>query len=120
MFSGYSKIVIARKIIVQECLSEIKDILLDNDRPLLKISFLKGLVVYIRFNDYQEYSYQINFSFNLNDRIRFDNFDANWPVKTQPHHLHPRGKKDGIESPMIGDPNHDIPLLIEFIRQVNH
>jgi len=102
---------------MKECASEIKDIHLDDDRPLLTLAFLNGLTVYIRFNDYQEYSYQVVFSLKPNDRIRFDNFDARWSIDSQPHHFHPRCKENGIQSPMKGDPNYDIPILIKIIRQ---
>jgi len=57
----------------------------------------------------------LNFSQKPYDRIRFDNFDEFWAVSTRPHHYHLRNKKDAIESPMIGDPQHDIPLLIKYI-----
>lgn len=100
-----------------EVLSEIKDILTDDERPLLIISFLKGFTLYLRFNDFDEYSYQINFSQKINDRIRFDNYDDRWPVSTHPHHLHPQNEKNAIESQMIGDPTHDIPILVKIIRK---
>ena len=93
----------------------IQEISIDNNRPLLKITFFRGIVLHIRYNDYDEYSYQLNFSQEPDDRLRFDNYDAKWFVSTRPHHYHPRGKKMATESPMNGDPQHDIPILIKYI-----
>ena len=104
---------LARQIIVDELLHEIKEIVIDDERPRLEITFLKGFKVYIRYNDLGEYSYQLTFSQKKVDRIRYDNFDKKWPVSTQPNHLHPKGDLKAIDSPMIGDPQHDIPLLIQ-------
>ena len=73
-----------------------------------------GFRLYIRYNDYGEYSYQLIFSQKPNDRLRFDNYDNVWKVSTHPHHFHQRGEKNAIESPMTGDPNHDIPILIKY------
>lgn len=36
-----------------------------------------------------------------------------WNVATKPHHLHPKGEETAIESPMNGDPEHDIPILLK-------
>jgi len=101
--------------LVTTILHEIKDIYVDDDRPLLKVTFLKGFILYIRFNDFQEYSYQLMYSQQPNDRLRFDNFDDRWPVRTRPHHFHPRHGGDAIESPMTGIPEQDIPILIQMI-----
>lgn len=51
------------------------------------------------------------------DRFRYDNYDDKWIVNTRPHHFHPRGQIDAIESPMIGNPIIDIPLLVNFIEK---
>ncbi|MFX0113821.1 MAG: DUF6516 family protein [Candidatus Hodarchaeota archaeon] len=100
---------------VSEILSEIKDIQIDDDRPLLKVAFLKGFILYIRFNDFNEYSYQLIFSQKPNDRIRYDNFDDRWQVNSRPHHLHPRNETIAVESPMQGNPEHDVPILVRMI-----
>ena len=105
----------ARNLLVATVLHEIKDIFVDDERPLLKVTFLTGFILYIRFNDFNEYSYQIIFSQRPNDRLRYDNFDDRWPVRTRPHHLHPRHERDAIESLMTGIPEHDIPILIKVI-----
>jgi len=57
------------------------------------------------------------FSQRPNDRIRYDNFDDRWAVNTRPHHLHPRNRGDAADSPMIGSPDHDIPILVRIILQ---
>ncbi|MHA1917045.1 MAG: toxin-antitoxin system TumE family protein [Candidatus Ranarchaeia archaeon] len=52
----------------------------------------------MRYNDFDEYSYQIMFSHKSLDRARFDNYDDKWKVSTRPHHFHPRNKKNAISS----------------------
>ena len=111
--SAEENLSLARQIIVDELLDEIKEIIIDDERPRLKITFLKGFKVYIRYNDFGEYSYQLTFSQKVEDRTRYDNFDKKWLVTTQPHHLHPRGELKAINSPMKGEPQHDIPLFIQ-------
>ncbi|MFX0098985.1 MAG: DUF6516 family protein [Candidatus Hodarchaeota archaeon] len=90
---------------------------LDSNRPLLTISFTKGIKLYIRYNDFGEYSYQVQFSHVKDDRIRFDNYDTTWPTKTAPHHVHQVGTGDAIDSPMVGDPAKDMPHLIKMLKQ---
>ena len=51
------------------------------------------------------------------DRERFDNYDKKWNIKTHPHHFHPRYRKEGKESLMTGIPDHDIPLLVKFLKE---
>ncbi|MFW9989998.1 MAG: hypothetical protein ACFFC3_15230 [Candidatus Odinarchaeota archaeon] len=62
-------------------------------------------------------SYSIIFSPNPDDQIRFDNDDDIWDVKTRPHHFHTRGLKKVIESPMIGEPKHDIPIILKSVLE---
>ena len=71
--------------------------------------------LYVRYNNYGEYSYTIIFSKSSLDRCRFDNYDDRWEVSTRPHHFHPRKKKDAFRSIMTGTPEKDIPLLCELI-----
>ncbi len=111
--TALDKLAAARKILLNELLSEIKDEFIDDERPFLKITFFKGLVLYIRYNDYNEYSYHLIFSQEPLDRIRYDNYDDMWNVNSKPHHFHPRGEKTAIESPMNGDPKHDISILLK-------
>ena len=120
--TGLHKLTAARKLLLNRLLSEIKDEYIDDERPFLKITFFKGLVLYIRYNDYDEYSYQIVYSRELLDRIRYDNYDDMWKVKSKPHHFHSRGGQTATESPMNGDPKHDIPILLNEVleREFNH
>lgn len=75
--------------------------------------FTKGYNLYIRYNDFGEYSYQLQFSSKKHDRIRYDNFDDKWLVTTKPNHFHRRGEVKGVLSPMKGFPEHNIPILIK-------
>ncbi len=47
----------------------------DEERPLLTIYFKNGIYLYIRYNDFGEYSYQIMVSQDKYDRICYDNYD---------------------------------------------
>lgn len=90
--------------------------ILSEEKPVLRIEFVNSLVLYIRYNDFNEYSYQLNYSRNKYDRIRYDNYDRHWKVKTTPHHLHERGKHSAIESPMKGIPTEDMQVLITILK----
>lgn len=106
---------IARDLIGSELTHFIKSMDLIDEHFMLKIIFNQGSQLYIRYNEYNEYSYQFFYSQQQNEYIRYDNFDDRWDVKTRPHHFHNRDKK--IENSfMIGDPNHDIPILISKIQ----
>jgi hypothetical protein len=115
LLKALDKLFIARKMLLEEFISEIKDEKIDDERPYLKITFFNGLILYIRYNDYNEYSYQLIYSQDYLDRIRYDNFDDRWEVKSRPHHFHPQGKEEAIESPMNGNPKHDIKILLKNI-----
>jgi len=106
---------LARNIIIKEYNTYIREIILDKDRPVLKAIFNIELILYIRYNDYGEYTYCVIYSPNPDDQMRFDNYDDMWDVKTRPHHFHIRGMQSVIDSPMKGDPNHDIPILLHEI-----
>lgn len=90
---------------------------LDLNRGKLTISFPNGYALFIRYNDFKEYSYQFLYSKKGYDRFRYDNYDDRWSIGSRPHHFHPRGSKNGIISPMNGDPIHDMPLLLKYIRE---
>ncbi len=111
--TGLNKLIVARKILLENLLTKIKIEYVDDERPFLEISFFKGLILYIRYNDYEEYSYQLIYSQKPLDRIRYDNYDDMWNVKSKPHHFHPKGEKTAIESSMNGDPKHDMLILIK-------
>ncbi|MHA1911035.1 MAG: toxin-antitoxin system TumE family protein [Candidatus Kariarchaeaceae archaeon] len=98
---------------------EIQFITLDEILDRIKIGLNDGIFVYVRYNDFLEYSYQIIFSTSKYDRIRFDNYDDKWQVDTRPHHFHPRYSKKGFKSPMSGKPTEDIPLVIGLIKNNN-
>jgi hypothetical protein len=110
---GQDKLIVARKIILDNLLPKIKDEYIDDDRPFLKIVFFNGLILYIRYNDHYEYSYQLVYSQKPLDRIRYDNYEDMWNVISKPHHLHPKGEKIAIKSSMTGDPKYDIPTLLK-------
>ena len=75
-----------------------------------------GVVIYIRYNQFGEYGYQIIHSRNKNDFSRFDNYDDCWKVKTQPHHYHVKGGREVKSSPMSGNPESDMPILVKYIE----
>ena len=118
--SSADKIITAVKIIQDNLSNLISKIDAEIDRGKAKILFLNGQTLYIKYNDFSEYGYQFLFSDQPLNRVRYDNFDKNWKVESAPHHLHPRGKEDGIASPMNGNPEKDIPILCEMIRQNLH
>ena len=113
--STREKIIAARGLLIPKILSHVQEEHVDEERPLLKITFSSGYELFIRYNDYEEYSYHVNFSTESLDRLRFDNYDDHWPVSTRPHHFHPCNEKTAKKSPMNGDPEHDMPLLMKFL-----
>jgi hypothetical protein len=107
---------IAHNLVIQHYGKLIREIILDKERPVLKIVFNFKVGLNIRYNDFGEYSYSVIFTPNPDDHLRFDNYDYRWDVNTRPHHFHIRGLKSTIESPMVGDQNHDIPILLKIIQ----
>ena len=75
-----------------------------------------GCFLYITYNDFNEYGYQLIFSGLTLDRVRFDNFDRHWENSSNPHHFHPRFDEIGLESPMNGNPSHDLELICNLIQ----
>jgi len=108
---------LARNIIIKDYSTLIREIILDKDRPVLKALFYNEVSFYIRYNDYGEYSYCVIFSPNPDDQMRFDNYDDIWDLKTRPHHFHVRGMQSVVDSPMRGEPNHDIPILLKYVLE---
>ena len=41
--------------------------------------------------------------------------DVHWSVDSKPNHFHPRFMKEGLISPMVGDPARDMPILCDLI-----
>jgi hypothetical protein len=112
----WQKLDIAQSIIQKHFLEKITLTQRHANRPVLKFIFFNNITLYIRFNDYGEYSYQIIYSHDKYDRIRFDNFDGHWNVSSKPHHFHIRWSTDVAKSPMIGDPKEDMVKLFPYIK----
>jgi hypothetical protein len=106
----------ARELLVPVLIHAIQNVRLRDEHFTLKIDFKQKSVLYILYNDYHEYSYQLLISHQALKSIRFDNFDDRWDVPTRPNHVHLKNKSV-MESPMNGDPTHDIPLLIKALQQ---
>lgn len=85
------------------------------DRNRLTLHLSSGIKVYIRYNNYNQYAYVIQFSLKKQDRTRYDNYDTIWDVKTNPHHYHIRNSDKVSESPMVGDPNIDMIKLCKLL-----
>ena len=49
---GQDKLIVVRKILLDNLLPKIKNEYIDDDRPFLKIVFFNGLILYIRYNDH--------------------------------------------------------------------
>jgi len=96
--------------------NEILDLELNKFIYHLKVLFSTGSILYIRFNEFGEYGYQLLFSKKKGDFVRWDNFEDRWPVSSRPHHFHIRYCGGVEESPMTGNPSSDIPRLIMFIQ----
>ena len=107
----------ARNIILECLAGEINAILFQTEHNQLRITFHDDTVLYIGYNDAEEYAYQLMFSKEHLDRIRFDCMDKKWDVSSDPHHFHPRFHLQGLVSPMNGDPTTDIPLLVNLIQK---
>jgi len=56
------KLNIAKNIILKNYPLYVLKIDIESIRPLLKIQFFNGSLLYIRYNDYEGYSYQVIFS----------------------------------------------------------
>lgn len=107
---------IAQNLIIKNYSAIIREIILENNRPVLKTVFYSGIVLYIRYNDFGEYTYLVIYSPNPDDQMRLDNYDNIWPVRTRPHHFHVRGMQSVVDSPMNGEPNRGVPLLFKNIQ----
>lgn len=106
----------AYDIILKELRGSISEIDLDEDTGKLVIKLKSGVTVFLRYNNYGQYSYVVMFSFEKLDRVRFDNFDDKWEVPSKPHHTHPRHQEKAIESPFKGIPSDDIKFLCSIIQ----
>ncbi len=106
----------ARVLIVDLLSDEIRSDELSENLSQLKVVLKSGIIIYIRYNEYGEYGYQIKFSPEKDDFLGFDNFDDRWDVSTKPDHFH-KGNVKVIASPMSGDPNHDIPIPVNIHKR---
>ena len=103
-------------IIQRELRRFISEIDLDEDTGRLRTKLKSGITVFMRYNNYNQYSYVILFSSQTLDRVRFDNFDDRWEDTTKPHHTHPRYKENATRRPFKGSPSEDTPILCNLIR----
>ncbi|MBD3191039.1 MAG: hypothetical protein GF308_10365 [Candidatus Heimdallarchaeota archaeon] len=106
----------AYEIISRELKGYVSEIELDTDIGKLQFKLKSGITVFIRYNNYNQYSYVILFSSQALDRIRFDNFDDRWDVKSKPNHTHPRFQKEASDSPFSGIPKKDIVILCQLLK----
>ena len=103
-------------IIQTELQKSIVNIDLELDAGRLKIILKNRIIIYIRYNNFQQYSYVVQFSLKQGDRVQFDNFDDRWAVSSRPHHCHPRFKRETIKSKFNGTPKDDMPILCSLIK----
>ncbi|OLS19234.1 MAG: hypothetical protein HeimC3_46650 [Candidatus Heimdallarchaeota archaeon LC_3] len=106
-----------RSIIFDALKDDITEITIDSSVYQLKVVFSIGSILYIRFNEFDEYGYQLIYTKKKGDFIRFDNFDDKWEIKSKPNHYHTRYNGEIIESPMIGVPSKDMQKLIKIIKK---
>ena len=85
------KLELARNLITLNYNRQIREMILYKERPVLKVVFNFEVILYIRYNIFGEYSYNVVSSPNPDDQMRFDNYDDKWDVITRPHHFHVRG-----------------------------
>lgn len=117
MISHISLLQEARALIIKLLGESIRNDELNEAISQLRITLKSGLILYIKYNEFGEYGYQILYSPRKNDFARFDNFDDRWNVSTKPHHFHTRGNREVVVSSMKGNPAHDIPLLVNYIKK---
>ncbi len=115
MIPSFEKVSKATKLFIENFPEQVVSLEIDQILPRVKFVLEGNIILYIRYNDYGEYSYQIIFSNRINDWIRYDNYDSYWDVKTMPNHKHIRNEEKVMNSLMTGDPVSDIPRLIEEI-----
>ena len=115
--SGLSKLERAQILLHHGLSMMITNLAFEPRLARIKVTFRDGTVLFIRYNNHNEYSYSVIFSHLKYDRCRFDNYDDTWEVATRPHHFHPRMNKQGSPSPMNGDPDMDIPLLCDLLKK---
>jgi hypothetical protein len=70
------KLQIAKGILEKRLVLKIQDLTLYSNLERLKITLKDGTMIFIQYNNYNEYSYSIICSQLKLDRIRFDNYDT--------------------------------------------
>jgi hypothetical protein len=104
------------KVLLEEYLGDnVQELFFEPKLARIQIILRDQIIIYVQYNNHDQYSYNLIFSEKELDRCRFDNFDKNWDVITAPNHFHPRNYIDGFDSPMNGNPKDDIPLFCEMI-----
>ncbi|MCE7736786.1 MAG: hypothetical protein GPJ54_18025 [Candidatus Heimdallarchaeota archaeon] len=116
--SGYNKLILMYQELIIKLANYILAAEIDNIINELKITFKSGIILYVRYNDFDEYGYQLMFSDRSGDYERFDNYDKNWDVNTSPHHFHLRNKNGVETSPMNGLPEDDAVHLINYLEKI--
>ncbi|OLS19915.1 MAG: hypothetical protein HeimC2_39410 [Candidatus Heimdallarchaeota archaeon LC_2] len=115
--SAIDKILEVQSILIEQLGSDITSFTLNKSGKELKFILISGIVLYIVYNDYDQYSYSIIYTQSKYDRIRYDNFDDRWDVVTRPHHLHIRGSNKTEQSEMTGLPNSDMLTFLEILNE---
>ncbi|MHA1267719.1 MAG: toxin-antitoxin system TumE family protein [Candidatus Helarchaeota archaeon] len=110
------KLQIAKDVLEDRLKLRIMALTLNRNLERLRLTLKDGTIIFIQYNNYNEYSYSIIFSNSEYDRIRFDNYDKGWNVTSKPHHYHPRKEKVGKNSPMSGNPTQDMLILSKMIE----
>ena len=114
---SYEQLILeAYDIISKELRGFTSEIDMDEDTGRLRIKMKSGITVFIRYNNYNQYSYVVLFSSQSLDRVRFDNFDDRWEVTSKPNHTHPRYIEKATSSPFTGKPLKDIKILCNLLR----
>jgi len=114
---SYEQLILeAYDIINKELRGLISEIDLEEDTGSLRVKLKSGITVFIRYNNYNQYSYVVLFSSQDLDRIRFDNFDDRWEVTSKPNHTHPRYLEKVTNSPFSGIPLKDIKIFCNLLK----
>jgi len=106
----------AADILERELAGAILQLTIDEDTAIIHASLKDATELYLHYNDYGEYTYSILFSELEMDRCRFDNYDDKWKVLSRPHHFHPAKTPGAFDSPMRGEPDLDLPLLLNLLK----
>ncbi len=109
-------LLVAIKIFDDVCFDLILEKEINLKLKRVKYRLTDATIVYIQYNNYNEYSYSIVYSHLDQDLCRFDNYDQHWKVTSRPHHFHPRKIYEARESPMSGNPLDDMQELCSFLR----